>query len=147
MLQGNFESTVVLALCLGYVDQLPLEQDVRILFSGLIPLDCGDPREHRLWRLAEKLGAGVVTVLSEATHLVTQRYANASFHPTLLIAHDGLDLSSAQTDKSRLAIAEGDIFVVHVDWLLLCQWRLQRIDERAFLLVQVCSLLEPLSRD
>lgn len=51
-----------------------LRQEVKVLFSGLIPTSDQDPSKRQLWRYAEKLGAQVVSTVAEATHLVAAKY-------------------------------------------------------------------------
>jgi len=90
-----------------------------ITFSGLIPTNEENPRNHTLWRLAESLGAQVsMDVLPRTTHLI-------SIH--------------TQTQKVAAVLQRraSEVWVLHPDWLIYCRWSLSRAQESTFMLNQL----------
>ncbi|XP_074310609.1 RNA polymerase II C-terminal domain phosphatase-like 4 [Silene latifolia] len=85
-------------------------KDCKIVFTRVFPKE-GPPGDHRLWKMAEQLGATCSTKLgASVTHVVS------------------LDPG---TDKSRWAVREGK-FLVHPRWLEAANYLWQRQPEDKF---------------
>ena len=87
---------------------------VHIVFSGVIPSNCPNPQEHDLWYWAESMGA-----------YVTQDIEMSTTHVIAI---------GRGTQKFITASRRGDIWIVHMDWLRGCIWRMKRLKELRYLL-------------
>ncbi|XP_015904549.1 RNA polymerase II subunit A C-terminal domain phosphatase [Parasteatoda tepidariorum] len=91
---------------------------VNIVFSSIVPTNC-DAERHHFWLLAESLGATVSrNLVLDSSHKRT----------THLIA------LKSNTSKVNTARQHKDIWVLTLDWLLCCEERWERADERLFIL-------------
>jgi hypothetical protein len=100
-----------------------------LCFSGLMQSNVADPRSHKLWIIAQNLGAHVTSKMTpQTTHLLT------------------LSVDSA---KAREAIKLGNIYLCHPDWLLNCHWHILKEDETFFLLAPITNspVIDPLADD
>ena len=84
-----------------------------VTFSGIIPVNEKDPRNHPTWKLAESLGAQVAREVSpRTTHLISVQ---------------------TQTQKVLQCLQRGDVWVLHPDWLRFCRFALARVREQTFM--------------
>jgi hypothetical protein len=98
-----------------------------LCFSGLIQSNIPNPRNHKLWLIAQNLGAHVtLKMTSQTTHLLTL---------------------TVESEKAREAIRLGNVYLCHPDWLLNCHWHILREDETLFLLAPIANtpVIDPLS--
>lgn len=92
-----------------------------LCFSGLINVTNPNinPKNHKLWIIAETLGATVSLNLTlKTTHLLTL---------------------SIETEKSRECVKLGNIYICHPDWLLYCYWHIIKEDESTYLLAPIVN--------
>lgn len=88
-----------------------------LTFSGVIPVGFASPETHPIWILAKSLGANVSLDLQQSTtHLITST-----------------NCDSSRTKKVNEAMARGDVWIVHVDWLSRCLWNFDRASELLYL--------------